>query len=118
MLEDFIKVLKRKNTILLIALIIVSILLGGSIIFAFSEFEIFSETDYDIEYSANVGDGDNTHIIQTNDMSQNKSSTVLVVCITIIVCVLIICILMGVIFYGKSKNANKKEKENNNTQKE
>lgn len=122
MLEDFIKVLKKRNLVLLIALIIVSCLLVGTVIFAFSEFETTTENtiEYDIEYNAENDLSDNSTISQVNDMSENKDSTVLIICISIVLCVLIICVLLGVILYGKSKHENKKnyEKESDDKKEE
>ena len=45
MLEEYINVLRKKNKIIMIALIAVSVLFVGMAIFAFSEFEISNETE-------------------------------------------------------------------------
>ena len=109
MLKDYIKVIEKKYKIVLVLLIIVSILLVGMTIFAFSEFEITKETEYEIAFEAETGDGDNGTITQNNDMSTNKDGKVLVICISVVICVLIICVLLGVVFYGKIKNENKEK---------
>ena len=114
MLEEYINVLRKKNKIIMIALIAVSVLFVGMAIFAFSEFEISNETEtkYDIEFEAETGDGDNGNINQVNDMSQNKEVGLLIICFCIVLCVLIICTTIGVI-YGKSKNEDQKNRYKN-----
>ena len=62
MFEDFIKVLKKRNTILLVLVIVLSVALVGMTIFAFSEFEIVVEeeetTNCNIEQSATADNGE------------------------------------------------------------
>lgn len=113
MLKDYIKVLEIKYKIFLILFIIVSILFVGMTVFAFSEFEASKEVEYDIEYEAETGDGDNGVITQINDMTSSKDSNVLFICIAVVLCVFIVSAVVGVILYGKSKNESKKKNENN-----
>lgn len=109
MLKDYIKVIEKKYKIVLVLLIIVSMLLVGMTIFAFCEFEVTKETEYEIAFEAETGDGDNGTITQNNDMSTNKDGKVLIICISVVMCVLIICVLLGVVLYGKKQNENKEK---------
>ena len=126
MLEDFVKVLKKRNTILLVLVIILSVALVGMTAFAFSEFEIVVEeeetTNCNIEQSATADNGDciistqGDTVIKVEDKDEKKT---LIVCVTVILSVLLI--LAGVT-YGisktKNKNYNQKTKTKTNNDKE
>ena len=132
MLIDFIKLIKRRQTALIIALIVVSAMLIGMTIFAFSSFEMtYEETteysvDYDVDQKADTQDGgdiDQTATI-THDDEQGETKgndTVGQICTAVVLCVLILMI-GAVIINGKSKSAHtrqnydEKSKTNNYSQ--
>lgn len=113
MLEDLIVILRKRVRKLVVCVVVLSILLVGMTVFAFSEFEIGSKetTTYEVEYDSEVTDSDYNTITQVNDMSSNTNSSVniIIICFAAIVCVFIITvgITIGIIVYGKSKNENK-----------
>lgn len=125
MFEDFIKVLKKRNTILLVLVIILSVALVGMTVFAFSEFEIVVEeeetTDCNIEQTVTADNGDciistqGDTIIKVGDGdNKNSEKKTLIICIIVLLCVLLV--FAGVkygISKAKNKNYNQKEKTNN-----
>jgi len=125
MFEDFVQVLKKRNTILLVLVIVLSVALAGMTIFAFSEFEIVVEeeetTDCNIEQTVTADNGDciittqGDTVIKVEDKDGKKSEKkTLIICATVLLCVLLI--LAGVkygISKAKNKNYNQKTKTNN-----
>lgn len=112
MFNDLIKVLKRKNKILLVLVIVLAVALVGMTAFAFSEFDIVVEQDesttYNIEQNAETNGNDsaisqddaNIEIIEESD----NSGWIVIVVIGVVVLAII-----GV-KYGESikKNNNRK----------
>lgn len=125
MFEDFIKVLKKRNTILLVLVIVLSVALVGMTVFAFSEFEIVVEeeetTDCNIEQTVTADNGDciistqGDTIIKVGDGDNKKrEKKTLIICIIVLLCVLLV--LAGVkygISKAKNKNYNQKAETNN-----
>lgn len=125
MFEDFVQVLKKRNTILLVLVIVLSVALAGMTIFAFSEFEIVVEeeetTDCNIEQTVTADNGDciittqGDTVIKVEDKDGKKSEKkTLIICATVLLCVLLI--LAGVTYgisKAKNKNYNQKTKTNN-----
>lgn len=106
MLEDMALNLQKAVKRLRIAVIILLCYSIGMTVFAFSEFEIVfedsSRIEYEIEQDADIGDGDNGSIVQSNDFSNQRDNSI---GIYIVLCVAILT-AGGVIIYGKSKNKN------------
>ena len=107
MLKDYIKVLKKKYKIVLIALIVVSLLFVGMTIFAFSEFEIETETEtkYEFENEAKA-DGENAVITQNNTINEFHEFVVIAIIACSALVLMAIIITVGVVIYGKSKIKN------------
>ena len=113
MYEDFIKVLKKRNKILIIALCVVVALLIGMSIFAFSEFEIVYETEtveeYEITQEVDNGEGGSNVTNQSMSFDEENDNTKMI-CGAVIVCTLII---VGGITLGGTIKAKSKSKKNN-----
>lgn len=117
MYDDYIKSLKKKQKALIAVIIIISALLIGMTIFAFSEFEISIESNdtYKIEQTQ-TAEGEGNITLNQESLDTTPGSNVYTICGTVIVCILIIVI--GLVVYGKSKskpknNNQEKEKDNN-----
>ena len=108
MLEDFVKHLRKKVTILTVFVIILSVLLAGAIVWALLGYETvtYEEETIEVDMDAESEFGD---INQVNDMSKvGADINIFLLCGTGLLMVLILCgtILGGIYLYGKSKNKN------------
>lgn len=123
MFNDLIKVLKRKNTVLLVLVIVLAVAFVGMTIFAFSEFDVVVEEDnstiYNIEQNAETN-GDNSAISQDDadiDITEESNNSGLIIVVVIGVVVLAV---IGV-KYGESNKKNnnhqKTDKENTDNEK-
>lgn len=112
MYEDFIKILKKRNKNLIIALCVAIALFIGMSIFAFSEFEIIYETEtcetYDISQEVDNGEGGSNITSQNMSFDEEKDNTK-TICITTIICSLIV---VGGLIVGGTIKAKNKSKEN------
>lgn len=111
MLEDLIKVLKKKITILTVVCVFLALACVGLIVFVTCEYEVvyeeYEETiDYEITQDIGNGSGDNVAIIGS-DVNSGTNDETSVICGAVIASVLIVVI--GVIIYGKTKNKSKKK---------
>lgn len=115
MMTDYIKQLRKKVTILIVLVVILSILLAGSIVWALLEYETvtYEEETVEIDMDAESEFGD---VNQTNDMSKvGVDINIFLICGTGLLMILILCatILGGIYLYGKSKNKNSYNEKKN-----
>lgn len=105
MLEDLIKVLKKKITILTVVCVVLALACVGLIVFVTCEYEVvyeeYEETiDYEIDQDTESGSGDNVAIIGS-DVNNGTNDETSIICGAVVASVIIIVI--GVVIYGKTK---------------
>lgn len=111
MLEDLIKVLKKKITILTVVCVVLALACVGLIIFVTCEYEVVYEEyeeiiDYEIEQDTESGSGNNVAIIGS-DVNSGTNDETSVICGAVVASVIIIVI--GAVVYGKTKNKSKEK---------
>lgn len=110
MYKELCEALKRRNTILLVVVIVLCAVVIGVSVFAFSQFEINYEDseEYDIEYDADVQDvsGNNNTLEQsfTNTAKSISDIAIVMICLIVLVFIIALTIIVGVYLYGKNKS--------------
>ena len=114
MYQELVDSLVSKNKKLKIGLIVVSVICALLLVFSLSSFEISYESyedsgsDYDVDQSVEIGEGNNGDIIQDSDVDTTTNSelttAIALACITaLVMCAIIVG---GIVIYGKNKCKN------------
>lgn len=116
MLEEYVKAVKRKNNALIIAIIILCIALAVCVTLLFCEFETTETVTYEITTEQDTTDGGDNHFTSENGNTTNTTNDTTVILCVLIGCATLVGITYLLVSYGKSKNKNKIDKDENSPQ--